>query len=84
MTPDSFAFIAGVVKSRSGLMLTPDKGYMLETRLGPLLKQHALASLDALAARLRENLRLRKAQSRAIRDAAPPDDAALPKPGGER
>ena len=54
MTPDSFAFIAGVVKSRSGLMLTPDKGYMLETRLGPLLKQHALASLDALATKLRD------------------------------
>ena len=54
MTPDSFAFIAGVVKSRSGLMLTPDKGYMLETRLGPLLKQNGLADLDALAVRLRD------------------------------
>jgi hypothetical protein len=39
---------------------------------------------ERLAARLRENLRLRKAQSRALRDAGPSDDAALPKPGGER
>ncbi len=54
MTPESFAFIAGVVKARSGLMLTPDKGYMLETRLGPVLKREGLASLDALALRLRD------------------------------
>ncbi len=54
MSPESFAFIAGLVKSRSGLVLTPDKGYMLETRLGPLLKRDGLASLDALATRLRD------------------------------
>ncbi|MDB5372203.1 MAG: chemotaxis protein CheR [Belnapia sp.] len=54
MTPDSFAFITGLVKSRSGLVLTPDKGYMLETRLGPLLKRDGLASLNALATRLRD------------------------------
>ena len=53
MTPDSFAFIAGLVKARSGLILTPDKGYMLETRLVPLLRREGLASLDALAMRLR-------------------------------
>jgi chemotaxis protein methyltransferase CheR len=53
MRPDSFAFIAGLVKSRSGLVLAPDKGYMLETRLGPLLKRDGIASLDALAAKLR-------------------------------
>ncbi|MBL6079291.1 protein-glutamate O-methyltransferase CheR [Belnapia sp. T18] len=54
MSPDSFAFIAGLVKSRSGLVLTSDKGYMLETRLGPLLKRDGLASLDALALKLRD------------------------------
>lgn len=54
MNPDSFTFIAALVKSRSGLVLTPDKGYMLETRLGPLLKRDGFASLDALAARLRD------------------------------
>jgi len=54
MNPDSFAFIAGVVKSRSGLMLTPDKGYMLETRLGPILRRESLPGLDALALRLRD------------------------------
>ncbi|MBL6454793.1 protein-glutamate O-methyltransferase CheR [Belnapia sp. T6] len=54
MSPDSFAFIAALVKGRSGLVLTPDKGYMLETRLGPILKREGLANLDALAARLRD------------------------------
>jgi chemotaxis protein methyltransferase CheR len=54
MSPEGFAFIAGLVKSRSGLVLTPDKQYMLDTRLGPLLKREKLACLDALAVRLRE------------------------------
>jgi chemotaxis protein methyltransferase CheR len=53
MTPESFAFLAGLVKSRSGLLLTPDKGYMLETRLVPLLRREGLPNLDALALRLR-------------------------------
>ena len=54
MTPESFAFIAGLAKGRSGLVLTADQGYMLETRLGPLLKREGLASLDALALRLKD------------------------------
>lgn len=53
MTPDSFAFLAGLVKARSGIVLTADKGYMLETRLGPLLRREGLPGLDALALRLR-------------------------------
>lgn len=53
MRQDSFARIAGVAKARSGLLLTPDQGYMLETRLAPLLRREGLASLDALALRLR-------------------------------
>ena len=53
MTPDSFNFLAGLVKSRSGIVLTADKGYMLETRLGPMLRRESLPGLDALAMRLR-------------------------------
>ena len=52
MTPQGFDLIARMVKARSGLVLTPDKLYMLETRLGPLLRRHGIASLDALAQRL--------------------------------
>jgi chemotaxis protein methyltransferase CheR len=54
MNRDSFAYIAGLVKGRSGLVLTPDQSYMLETRLGPLLKREGLPSLDALALRLKD------------------------------
>ena len=59
MTPESFDFIAGLVKSRSGLLLTPDKRYMLESRLAPLLKREALADLDALALRRTRRRRAR-------------------------
>lgn len=53
MTPDSFQFLTGLVKTRSGIVLNSEKAYMLETRLAPLLKREKLASLDALAGRLR-------------------------------
>ncbi|WP_027284060.1 CheR family methyltransferase [Rubritepida flocculans] len=54
MTPASFAFLTGIVRARSGGVIGPDQGYMLETRLAPLLKREGLPSLDALAARLRQ------------------------------
>ncbi|TCZ58629.1 CheR family methyltransferase [Roseicella aquatilis] len=54
MNRESYAFIASLVKGRSGLVLAPDQGYMLETRLGPLLKKEGLPSLDALALRLKD------------------------------
>jgi chemotaxis protein methyltransferase CheR len=54
MRPESFDFIAALVKARSGLMLTPDKHYMLESRLAPLLKRESLPDLEALALRLRD------------------------------
>ncbi|WP_431270438.1 CheR family methyltransferase [Dankookia sp. P2] len=54
MKRDSFAFIAGLVKDRSGLVLAADQGYMLETRLGPLLKREGLPDIDTLALRLKD------------------------------
>lgn len=48
-----FETLAGALRAGSGLTIGPDKLYLLETRLAPLLREHALASLDALAARLR-------------------------------
>jgi chemotaxis protein methyltransferase CheR len=49
----TFEFLAGIVKSRSGGIIGPDQHYMLETRLGPLLKREAMRDLDALALRLK-------------------------------
>lgn len=53
MNPATFQFLAGIVKQRSGGVLTADQGYMLDTRLAPLLKREGLASLDTLAMKLR-------------------------------
>jgi len=53
MNPTVFAFLTGIVKQRSGGIIGPDQGYMLETRLAPLLKREALKDLEALATRLK-------------------------------
>jgi chemotaxis protein methyltransferase CheR len=53
MTPDDIAFISEVVGKRSGLVLTPDKGYLLESRLTPLARQEGFDSLEALVRALR-------------------------------
>ena len=54
MNAEGFASIAALVKARSGIVLTPDKEYMLETRLTPILKAEKIADLDGLALRLRD------------------------------
>jgi chemotaxis protein methyltransferase CheR len=54
MTPASFAVLTGLARARAGGVIGPDQGYMLETRLAPLLKREGLPGLDALAARLRQ------------------------------
>ncbi|HEV7267100.1 MAG TPA: protein-glutamate O-methyltransferase CheR [Falsiroseomonas sp.] len=48
-----FAEVASLVRRRAGIVLTEDKGYLLETRLGPVLTRFKLASLGVLAERLR-------------------------------
>jgi chemotaxis protein methyltransferase CheR len=48
-----FETYAALLKSRSGLVIGPDKLYLLETRLAPILKRENLADLTALAGRLR-------------------------------
>ncbi len=53
MTPQGFATLAGVLRAASGLAIGPDKQYLLDARLAPVLRAHGLADLDALAARLR-------------------------------
>jgi len=53
MTPQGFATLAGVLRAASGLAIGPDKQYLLDARLAPVLRKHGLADLDALAARLR-------------------------------
>ena len=49
----AFQTFATLLKSRSGLVIGPDKLYLLETRLAPILKREGLRDLAALADRLR-------------------------------
>jgi chemotaxis protein methyltransferase CheR len=54
MTGTDFAFIAGMLKSRSGLIITPDKTYLLETRLSAMIRELGLKDLAALIELLRQ------------------------------
>ncbi len=54
MTSADFAFIAAFLKERSGLIITSDKIYLLETRLTPILREYGLASLSTLTEALRQ------------------------------
>lgn len=53
MTPDDFEFISGILKKRSGLVLTPEKMYLLESRLTPIARKRGLSSIDELVGALR-------------------------------
>lgn len=53
MHPDDFEFLARLLKDRSGMVLTRDKGYLVENRLMPLVRQRRFKGLPDLAAALR-------------------------------
>ena len=53
MSPEDFEFISSLIKSRSGLVLTPDKSYLLESRLMPVARKHGLKGLEDLINHLR-------------------------------
>ncbi len=53
MKPASFEILSGLLYAGSGLVIGPEKLYLLENRLGPILKKHSIAGLDALADQLR-------------------------------
>lgn len=53
LSSTAFQTFATLLKSRSGLVIGPDKLYLLETRLAAILKREQLRDLAALADRLR-------------------------------
>lgn len=57
----AFGAIATMLKARSGLVLGPDKVYLAETRLAPLLKREGLRDLTALAEKLKPDSPLERA-----------------------
>ncbi|MFN3075579.1 MAG: CheR family methyltransferase [Alphaproteobacteria bacterium] len=55
MRPEDFDFISRLLKDRSGLVLTKDKAYLLESRLMPVARKRGLKGLEDLVQGLRGN-----------------------------
>ena len=53
LRPDDFDFLARLLKERSGLVITPDKAYLLESRLMPLARARSLKGIEDIVARMR-------------------------------
>jgi len=53
MTSGDFEFLSKLLYDRSGLVLTPDKMYLLESRLMPIARKREFRGLDELVAQLR-------------------------------
>jgi chemotaxis protein methyltransferase CheR len=60
MKPGDFEFVSTLVRERSGLVLTADKAYLVESRLAPIARREGFGSIDDLvgAIRLRRDGRL--------------------------
>jgi chemotaxis protein methyltransferase CheR len=53
MKPQDFEFLSALLRKQSGLVLTEDKAYLVESRLLPVARKHGLAGLDPLLEALR-------------------------------
>jgi chemotaxis protein methyltransferase CheR len=54
MTPLEYDYIRKLLKQRSGLVLSADKQYLVESRLLPLVRRAGLSGLPALVQKLKE------------------------------
>lgn len=55
MSPEDFELLSGIVKQRSGLVLTPEKVYLLESRLMPIARKRGMGELEELVAVIRKS-----------------------------
>ena len=55
MNPADFKFLADLVYKQSGLVLTDDKGYLIETRLLPIARKWSLGSIADIVASIRSD-----------------------------
>jgi len=53
MTPLDYEYLRKLLKDRSGLMLSADKQYLVESRLTPVTRKHGLTSLGELVAKIK-------------------------------
>jgi len=54
MTPQDYDFLRSFLKQRSGLVLSAEKQYLVESRLLPLARKHGLSGLHELTTKLKE------------------------------
>lgn len=52
MTPRDMEYIAKLVREASGIVLTADKGYLVESRLNPIARRNGFSNLSELVAEL--------------------------------
>ncbi len=57
MKPVDYEFISHLLHKRSGLVLTPDKAYLIESRLTPVARKYGHGTLEALIDALRRSAR---------------------------
>lgn len=53
MKPDDFEYVSALLRERSGLVLSGDKAYLMESRLLPVARRWGMSSLDELAQAMR-------------------------------
>ncbi|AVO45710.1 CheR family methyltransferase [Phreatobacter cathodiphilus] len=53
MTPLDYDFLRGFLKSRSGLVLSNDKQYLIESRLMPIVRKHGMTGIGDLVQKLK-------------------------------
>ncbi|MBV8060242.1 MAG: protein-glutamate O-methyltransferase [Alphaproteobacteria bacterium] len=49
MKSEDFELFSGIVRQRSGLVLTPEKAYLIESRLTPVVRKYNLKTLEDMA-----------------------------------
>jgi len=55
MTPDEFNFISALLRQLSGLVLTKEKSYLLESRLMPIARKEEMKSIDELIRKIKQS-----------------------------
>ncbi len=55
MNQTDFELLSSILKERSGLVLTPDKTYLLESRLVPIARKRGMAGLEDLVSSIRQS-----------------------------
>jgi len=55
MTPEEFSYLADFLKKESGLVVSENKGYLIESRLLPIARDMGLENISELVGKMRAN-----------------------------